>query len=485
MNSQRASNLSPLLTQSATELARRIRAREVTSLEVVNAHIALIEAENPRLNAVVQTRFVEAREEARAADARVALEDASTLPPLHGVPCTIKESFFVNGMRSTGGLLARQHNVASEDAVVVRRVRDAGAIVLGTTNVSELCMWMESENQVYGRTSNPYDATRGVGGSSGGEGASVSAGFAPFGLGADVGGSIRIPAFMNGIYGHKATGGLIPNAGQYPMVTTRILASGPLCRRAEDLMPLMRLLVGPDASSPECEAMPFGDPSEVSFEGMRVLSVDTNGVSRVHPELRAAQHRLAAHLSSRGAHVETRSFARFKKSVLYWSAAMSSAGSEDYAVLLGNGTRIQKTRELMRMLTGRSPFTVPSMALALIEDIPKLLPDNSRAMLDEMRAFRAELEDAIGDGVMLFPGYSAPAPKHRAPWASPVAWAYTAIFNVTEMPATQVPLGLSREGLPLGCQVVGARGADHRTIAVALEVERAMGGWVAPPHLAP
>jgi fatty acid amide hydrolase 2 len=106
-------------------------------------------------------------------------------------------------------------------------------------------------------------------------------------------------------------------------------------------------------------------------------------------------------------------------------------------------------------------------------------------MLDEMRAFRAELEDAIGDGVMLFPGYSAPAPKHRAPWASPVAWAYTAIFNVTEMPATQVPLGLSREGLPLGCQVVGARGADHRTIAVALEVERAMGGWVAPPHLAP
>ena len=175
----RASNVSSLVTQSATELARRIRTREVTSLEVVDAHIDVIHAENSALNAVVESRFDAAREEARAADARVQSDDASTLPPLHGVPCTIKESFFVKGMHSTGGLLARSGNVATEDAVVVKRVRDAGAIVLGTTNVSELCMWMESENPVYGRTSNPYDHTRGVGGSSGGEGASVSAGFAP------------------------------------------------------------------------------------------------------------------------------------------------------------------------------------------------------------------------------------------------------------------------------------------------------------------
>jgi len=479
----RASTFSPLVTQSATELARKIRTREVTSLEVVDAHIAVIHAENGALNAVIESRFDAARDEARSADARVQREDAATLPPLHGVPCTIKESFFVKGMHSTGGLLARSGNVSTEDAVVVNRVRDAGAIVLGTTNVSELCMWMESENQVYGRTSNPYDHTRGVGGSSGGEGASVSAGFAPFGIGADVGGSIRIPAFMNGIFGHKPTGGIIPNAGQYPLITARILTSGPLCRRAEDLAPLMRLLMGPDASSPECGEATFGDPSKVSFEGMRVVSVDTNGLTPVHPELRAAQERLAMHLKSRGAVVETRTFPRFKKSVLYWSAAMSSAGSEDYAVLLGNGTRLNKARELLRLALGQSPFTVPSMALMLVEDLPKLLPDNSRAMLDEMEGFRRELEDAIGDGVMLFPGYSAPAPKHRAPWANPIAWAYTAIFNVTEMPSTQVPLGLGSLGLPLGCQVVSVRGADDRTIACAVEVERALGGWVPPRHL--
>ncbi|MBN8611032.1 MAG: amidase [Deltaproteobacteria bacterium] len=476
----------PFVTESASSLAKKIRTREASSVEIVEAHLAVLLRDNPRLNVVVETRLAAARREAREADARVAREPTSTLPPLLGVPCSIKETFGLTGMHQTGGLRSRTHVRATSDAVAVARLREAGAIVLGTTNVSELCMWMESENRVYGRTNNPYDDTRGVGGSSGGEGAAVGAGFAPFGLGADIGGSIRIPAFMNGVFGHKPTGGLIPNAGQYPVPgpdAMRMLTSGPITRRAEDLWPLVRLLSGPTSLSPEVLPIELGDPSEVSIEGLRVIDVADNGVSRVDPSLVRAQRRLADHLASRGARVERVAIPALRKSVLIWSAMLAAGGSEDFAVLLGGGRRIGVTRELVRLLAGRSDFTGPSLVLAAIEEIPKHFPGNAREMVAEGLALRRELEDRIGDGVMLYPGYSAPAPKHRRPWAKPIDWAYTAIFNVLEMPGTQVPLGLGPEGVPLGCQVIAPRRMDHRTVAIALEAERAFGGWVPPVSL--
>ncbi|MFW5740001.1 MAG: amidase, partial [Myxococcota bacterium] len=240
--------MDPLLTLSATRLARMIRTRAVSSREVVDAHIRHVEAVNPALNAMVADRFEQAREEARAADERVAREDPSELPPLFGVPCSIKEAFALEGMPNTAGLVSRVGSRATTDATAVRRLRAAGAIPLGVTNVSELCMWMESDNRVYGRTRNPYDLGCTAGGSSGGEGAIIAAGGTPFGLGSDVGGSIRMPAFFNGIFGHKPTGGLIPNTGQFPIAhneARRYLTTGPLCRRAEDLYPLVQILAGP------------------------------------------------------------------------------------------------------------------------------------------------------------------------------------------------------------------------------------------------
>lgn len=511
----------PFVTESATSLARKIRTREASSVAVVEAHIAVVLRENPRLNAIVEARFTEARREARAADARIEDvrargEPLESLPPFLGVPCTIKETFGLEGMHQTSGLRSRTSVRSEEDAVAVTRLRDAGAIVIGTTNVSELCMWMESENRVYGRTQNPYDETRGVGGSSGGEGASVGAGFAPFGLGADIGGSIRIPAFMNGVFGHKPTGGLIPNAGQYPVPgpdAMRFLTTGPLARRAEDLFPLVRVLAGPTTASPEgaarhpanempdgvwgqsphraahaprtSEVLPItlGDPSSVSLEGLRVIDVATNGVSRVDPELARAQSRLADQLASRGARVEKVRIPALAKSVLVWSAMLSAAGGAPFLELLADGGDVSLLRELGRLLIGRSDFTGPSLALAAIEEIPKRFPGNTQGLAAEGLALRRELEERIGDGVMLYPGYTAPAPKHRHPWGRPIDWAYTAIFNVLELPSTQVPLGLGRAGVPLGCQVIAPRRMDHRTIAVALEVERAFGGWVPPAFL--
>src|SRR5262245_25147466 len=252
-----------LNTLSAVRLAELIRLRKMTSREAVDAHIALAETVNPRLNAIVRTRFDEARREADAADAKTASVPASELPPFHGVPCTIKECFEFTRMPNSAGLLRRKDVVATKDATAVERLRHAGAIPLGVTNVSELCMWMESTNRVYGRSNNPYDPTRIVGGSSGGEGAIVGSGASPFGLGSDIGGSIRGPAFFNGVFGHKPTPGVVPNTGQYPSTegeAAYMLTLGPLTRHAEDLMPVTKIIAGPDGQDEQCVARELGDP---------------------------------------------------------------------------------------------------------------------------------------------------------------------------------------------------------------------------------
>src|SRR5690606_19451273 len=239
--------------------------------------------------------------------------------PFHGVPCTIKEAFALEGMPLSAGLVSRRDVVSTTSAVAVRRMRAMGAIPIGVTNVSELLMWMESNNRVYGRCNNPYDVTRTAGGSSGGEGAAVASGVSPFGLGADIGGSIRLPAFFNGVFGHKPTGGLVPNAGQWPIASgaaMRYLCSGPLARRAEDLWPLLCGLAGPDDESPECVPCELGKPEDASLEGMRVLHVASNGLNRVHPELARAQETAARHLESRGARIERAMIPALKKSVL-------------------------------------------------------------------------------------------------------------------------------------------------------------------------
>ena len=203
--------------RSGIELAGAIRAGELRSREVVDEHIALIERANPAVNAVVATRFDEAREEADAADERIAAAAPDEeLPPFLGVPCTIKESFALAGMPHTSGLAARSEVVAEQSSTAARRLVEAGAIPLGVTNLSELTLWIESQNPVYGRTNNAYAPARTAGGSSGGEGAAVGSGFAPIGLGTDFGGSIRIPAFFNGVFGHKPSGGLVPHTGHYP-----------------------------------------------------------------------------------------------------------------------------------------------------------------------------------------------------------------------------------------------------------------------------
>jgi fatty acid amide hydrolase 2 len=469
-------SLNPLLLLSASELGRRIRRRELSAREVLAAHLARTQTVNPRLNALVVERFAAARAEAEAADARVRDEDPATLPPLLGVPCTIKESFALTGMPQTAGLVARAGIRATEDAPTVALLRRAGAIPIGVTNVSELCMWYESSNRVYGRSNNPYDPSRIVGGSSGGEGAIVGSGAVPFGLGADVGGSIRLPAFFNGVFGHKASPGVIPNEGQYPCAegeASNFLATGPLCRRAEDLWPLVKLLARPGALR--------GDPTEVSLATLTVLDVPDDGAHLPSRELREAQARAAEALAHAGAKLHRKRVPGLERGFELWSAGLSAADDKSFATLLANGTDKDFALELVRWAAGRSPHTLPAIGLAILERAVKLTPARTEKMIAQARGLSHELQDAIGDGVMLYPSFARTAPRHYVPLTMPFSSGYAGLFNVLRMPATQVPLGLSRAGLPLGVQVAARAGNDHLCIAVAQVLERAFGGWVPPP----
>jgi fatty acid amide hydrolase 2 len=322
------------------------------------------------------------------------------------------------------------------------------------------------------------------GGSSGGEGAIVGAGGSPFGLGSDVGGSIRMPAFFNGVFGHKPTGGLVPSTGQFPVAENealRYLTSGPLARRAEDLMPLLRILAGPDGKDPACVAMKLGDPKDVRLRGLRVVHVPDNGMTRVDPVLVDAQDRAAEALRERGANVVRARVDQLRSSLEMWSSMMSAAGGTAFGTLLGNGEPIDALAQLARWAVGRSPHTLPAIALTLIEKVPALMPGRTEKMVALTRALRHDVVSLIGEGgVMLFPSYSMPAPRHHRAFFPPVDWAYTAIFNVLELPVTQVPLGLGARGLPLGVQVVGVHADDHVTIAVAEALEEIFGGWVPP-----
>jgi fatty acid amide hydrolase 2 len=478
-----------LLVDSATQLAVRIRTGALTSRAVVEAHLAQLERVNPHLNAVVATRFDEARAEADAADRRLAEEGPDGLPPFHGVPCTIKECFALVGMPHTAGLVARRGVRASEDATTVARLRRAGAIPLGVTNTSELCMWMESSNRLYGRTNNPYDLGRIVGGSSGGEGAIVASGASPFGLGSDIGGSIRMPAFFNGVFGHKPTGGLVPGSGQFPMahgVARRYLTTGPLTRRAEDLYPLLALLAGPDGLDGECHARELRDPARVSLSSLHVIDVPDNGLLAPTDELRRAQERALAALAQAGARTSMRRFDALRRSFLMWSSALTLAGGPTFAELLGNGQPVRAGRELVRWALRRSDHTLPALLLAILEKAPALSPSKQRALVDSIAILRDELVAAMGpNGVLLYPSYPEPAPRHYAPLVPRFKWVYTAILNVLELPVTQVPLGLNSDGLPLGVQVVGPPGRDDLTLACALELERRLGGWVPPARWLP
>jgi len=470
-----------LTEPSALALAAAIRAGETSASEVVDAHIEVLRRAQARSRPLALERFAEAREEAAAADEEIAgAASAEELPPLVGIPCTIKESIAVRGMPNCSGLASRRDYRCTETAPSAQRLLDAGAILLGVTNTSELTLWIESSNRVYGRTSNIYDPTRTAGGSSGGEGVAVASGGSPIGLGTDFGGSIRLPAFFNGVFGHKPSPGMVPNTGMFPTATgeaNRLLGTGPLVRRAEDLMPVLKIVAGPDGVDPAVTSVVLGDPDTISVDGLEVVLFEATSRIPARRELRDARDRAAGELEAAGARVRREPMKDMRRALelyLAAAAAWSETGARD--ILDQAGAEFSWRRALSR----KSPHTAALLLLLAVERPAGRMVRRTRRALAAAVALAREVAARIGDGVLLHPPFPRVAPRHGATVGRPWVIANAAVFNLIGLPVTQVPLGLGQRGLPLGVQVVAGRGRDHQTIAVALELERRLGGWVPP-----
>jgi fatty acid amide hydrolase 2 len=473
-----------LTGRSAVDLARAIRTRETSSREVVEAHIELLERTQSRINAVVVDRYARAREEADTADAVVAeAADRAALPPLLGVPCTIKESIAMLGMPNCAGLVSRRDWRSTENAPTVQRLLDAGAIPLGVTNTPELCLWIETENRTYGRTNNAYDPARTAGGSSGGEGAAVGVGGSPIGLGADIAGSLRIPAFFNGVFALKPSPGLVPSTGQFPATETELgafmLTIGPITRRAEDLMPVLRLIAGPDGVDPYARTAELGDPADVSIAGTRVLVSEDSSFKQVSRELRDVRGQAADVLRSAGATVQTISMKSMRRALeLYLAVLKLETGVSVSDLIVAEGSAAVTLGSGLRR---KGPHTRALRLLLMSEWMTGKMPQGRlKKAVAARRAFQDEVTDAIGDGVLLHPTHPRVAPRHGKTVGKPWLLTTTAVFNLVGLPVAQIPLGLNARGLPLGVQAAAGPDRDHVAVAVALELERALGGWVPP-----
>jgi amidase len=460
-----------LIYASATALARAIRAKEISSEEVVDAYLRRIEEVNPKLNAVVQLTADEARAQAREADA--ALTRGHTKGPLHGVPITIKDNIETAGVICTGGTKGRSSFVPTEDATVVARMRAAGAIILGKTNMPELGLAFETDNLVYGRTNNPYDLSRTPGGSSGGEAAIISAGGSPLGLGNDMGGSIRLPSHFCGITGIKPTTGRVPRTGHFPYPSgwlDPLWQTGPMARFVEDLILTLPIIAGVDWRDPTVIPMSFGDPEKVDLKRLRIAFYTDNSIVSPAPEIVEVVKKTAKVLSDAGMTVEENRPEGIEQSFDIFTRLASAdgyAGVESLLKMVGT-TKMYRWMESMLELYREAAVTTAEFGGLMLQ----------WAMFrSSMLSFMEKYD------IIICPVHAFAAMPHGTIMSleNLAGTSYTITYNLTGWPGVVVRAGTSPEGLPIGVQVVARPWREDAALAVAQHIETALGGWQRPP----
>jgi amidase len=423
--------------RGAVGIAEVIRERKVSSVEVVQAFLQRIEAVNPTINSVVVLARERAIEEARAADASLARGHA--LGPLHGVPFTAKDVFDTAGVETSAGIPDRIGVVPKADAVAVGRMRRAGAILLGKTNVPPGGSGGVTDNALHGKTNNPYDPARSPAGSSGGEAAVQAAGASPVGLGSDSGGSLRVPAHFCGVAALKPTTGRIPNTGAFDQpggLSDTRTQIGPLSRFVQDLAPVFEIVAGPDDRDSGVVPMPLGDPEAVELPRARVAFYTDDGSTPTTPDTVAAVRDAAEALTSAGAQVTEGCPERIGVDALdisrrYWSWEELPGG------------------ESVRLLADWDAFR--TRMLAFMESVD----------------------------IIVCPTAPGPAALHGE--GLETIFHYTLPFSLTGQPCVVVPSGRSGEGLPIGVQVVARVWREDVAIAAARRIEATIGGWRRPP----
>lgn len=468
-----------LTTKSATELVALIRARAVSPVEVVAAHLRRIEQINPTLNAIV-TIAEDAVDCARVREA--ALMSGNDLGPLHGLPVTVKDTIDTAGLRTTSGSRLRAQDVPEQDASSVALLKAAGAIILGKTNVPEMAIPYETDNPVFGRTNNPHELARTPGGSSGGEAAAIAACLSPAGLGSDLSGSIRVPAHFCGIAGLKPTPGRVPMAGHTPAALGVIALGasiGPMARRIEDLALLFKVLAEPTQYDSAQNGIDVLNPTLV--RGLRVAWYTDDGVTPVSDEIRAAVQAAAKALAAAGLEATEVSPPAISKSSQLWIDLFAHAANSEIAALY-RGRAEEAGPQVARLL--REFDEAPAEFEEKIETGARL----AGAALERERRREELLQWMKTTGLILAPVGATAAFEHGAERVEVSgksisifrAFSYSQTFNALGLPSVAVPAGRTAERLPIGVQVVGRPFEERTVLAAAAIIESALGGWQKP-----
>lgn len=479
------------LVTPAVKLSQKIKDGQLTSEEVVRSFISRINLVNDSVNAVVCKRFELALEEARTIDKKLASArqsdgDKSILSlPLVGVPVSVKETIAVEGHPYSGGLKSRQLARATKNAEAVDLLIANGMIPIALTNIPELAMWWDSSNPVYGATNNPYDLSRVPGGSSGGEAALIASAGSVVGIGSDIAGSIRIPANFCGVFGHKPTPKVVPTEGMYPFChgeREMLLGLGPITRYACDLIPMLKVLAGENVVKLRLD-------EQVDLRKVKLFYIEELNdplASSCHPDVIKGLHAAISHLVEKfKIPAEKVSFEEFKFGFLLWSA---EADKEPNLPTMarqfkeGSSGELNPFVELFRKIFRISDHNFNSIVAVALEKCSPSYGSRANKMLQrKAEDLRRKFNDMLGDnGILMIPTHPEPAPPHQTTTTKVFNVTYTSCTTVLQAPITQVPLGLSREGLPYGVQVFAKPLNDRLTLAVAKELEHFLGGWTAP-----
>jgi Asp-tRNA(Asn)/Glu-tRNA(Gln) amidotransferase A subunit family amidase len=462
---------------SALAMADLVRRKQISPLELVEAHLQRIEKLNPKLNAFVHVDADRVRRDARAAE--WAVSQGAGLGPLNGVPISIKSSIDVAGLRCEAGSRLRDGYVAAHDAPLVGRLRAAGAVILGVTNSPELLMAWETDNLLYGRTNNPWDLSRTAGGSSGGEAAAIAACCSGGGVGSDGGGSIRMPAHFSGICGLKPTPGRIPATGHFPNSVgpfALIGVVGPMARTVADLQQLFEIMQGPDEGDPNAAPVPIRHIEKKDTRRIRIGYFEDDGRTPVTAETRAAVRTAALALERAGFQVGPFRPDGLEIARQLWWKIFGVAG----AMLLGPmmSGRESEISPILKEFSGWAAAEPPHTAESLL---------NTWIQRDvvRMQIFTQMKECPI----LLCPVGAIPAFRHgERSWTIDGktveyldAWSYCEWFNLLGMPAAVVPVGPSQDGLPIGVQIAGLPWQEELVLAVSAAIEQECGGYRQPP----
>jgi len=464
-----------LIDMDATTLSTAIQNGEVTSVEAVKSYIAHIQEVNPNINALVEDRFDKAIEEAGHLDSMLVQNQVKG--PLHGVPISIKECFHVTDMKITGGLEHRQDLISKEDAEIVSRLKNAGAILLGKTNTPALSFCQETDNKLYGRTNNPWDTNRTAGGSSGGEGSLLAVGGAAVGIGSDIGGSIRFPSHFNGVIGFKPGMHHVSTSGHFPEVIhplqERMFTVGPIGKSVQDMKLLYEILSGDSVISQSLqrfriEIMPGNTNYPLSEKSKDMLHQVESFLEKTYSTKRAIPP-------------------YFKDSTLIWQEIMSIEGSKFLEMEAYNNDRSNVFASFLKEKLTQRTKVHPYLSWAIIGS-KMFRPSPKRIREIEVILEQGDelLTTYLKNRLLILPVYHSGALLHGQVFKEIFSirktflqyMPYVAYANVWGLPSLTIPIGTDENNMPISIQIISANGNEDALFRLGRLLEKKYRGYI-------